>query len=374
MANSGLQSRRYKLQDNISPTDKTWSYSVSLLPTPSLTNSQGLLKNIAVISTSSKQCIELCLRKASLSRAIAHDPLDRFLSISFDNFRLYYPTVNDGQGSSSSNNNETLKPATHKESADYVVLLLRTGITLNGTKYNFYGHSSSHLKSKTCFLFAGSQDEISKKVAGLGEFGAIKTVAKKAKRIGLLFSTAEMAMILEPARCEDIPDVTTKDYIFTDGCGLISGHLARQLVQRANIKYRNHRYLPSVFQIRYRGYKGVLMLEPDLNGQILVKFRDSMRKFKGGNDLSFSVVNYSKVSLNDSINHKPVTEQSQVVLYDQNFCLHFSSLIVLDFSMTKSFSCYTPLASHSTLFSASSKSILIFFLQLSPSHRIHSVC
>lgn len=298
MAKAGLQSRQYNLQDTISPTDKAWSYSVPALPKPSLTNSQGLLKNVAVISNSTKQCIELCLRKASISRAIAHDPLDRFLSISFQNFRLYYPAVNDDQGSNSPNDKATLKSATPKESAEYVVLLLRTGITLNGVTYNFYGHSSSNLKSKTCFLFAGSKDEISKMVAGLGEFGGMKTVAKKAKRIGLLFSTAEMAMDLEPDRCEDISDVATKDYIFTDGCGLVSKHLAKQLVQRANIKYRNQRYLPSVFQIRYRGYKGVLMLEPDLNGQILVKFRDSMRKFKGGNDLSFSVVNYSKVRLN----------------------------------------------------------------------------
>ena len=299
MAKSGLQSWQYKLQDAICATDNAWSYTVPALPKPSLTNSQGLLKNIAVISNSSKQCIELCLRKASLSRAIAHDPLDRFILISFENFRLYYPVLNSGQSATPLNKYETLKPATHKESADYVVLLLRTGITLNGVNYNFYGHSSSHLKSKTCFLFAGSKDEVSKKVAGLGEFSGMKTAAKKAKRIGLLFSTAAMAMNLEPDRCEDIPDVATKDYIFTDGCGLISKHLAKQLVQRANIRYRNRRYLPSVFQIRYRGYKGVLMLDPDLNGQTLVKFRDSMKKFKGGNDLSFSVVNFSKVRLND---------------------------------------------------------------------------
>lgn len=298
MAKSGPQSRIFKLQETISSTDKSWSFTVPSLPKPSLTNSQGLLKNIAVISTSSKQCIELCLRKASLSRAIAHDPLDRFLSISFENFRLYYPAANDGKDSNPSING-TQKPATHKETADYVVLLLRTGITLNGIEYNFYGHSSSHLKSKTCFLFAGSKDETSKKVSSLGDFGGMKTAAKKAKRIGLLFSTAEMAMNLNPDRCEDIPDIATKDYVFTDGCGFISRHLAKELVQRAKIKYRNRKYMPSVFQIRYRGYKGVLMLEPDLNGQILVKFRDSMKKFNGGNDLSFSVVNYSKVSLDD---------------------------------------------------------------------------
>lgn len=294
MATSGIRRWHHKLQDTISPADQEWSYTVPALPRPSLTNPQGLLKAITVTSSDSKQCIELCLSKASLNRAISHEPLDRFISISFANFRLYYPSKDDVKEL------QSLQPAPPKETANYVVRLLRSGITLNAVHYNFYGHSNSQLKSKSCFLFAGSKDEISKKVSELGEFSNIKTVAKKAKRIGLLFSTAQMAMELKPDRCEDIPDVISKDYIFTDGCGLISVHLAELLVKQADIKYRNKRYFPSVFQIRYRGYKGVLMLEPTLKGQILVKFRDSMKKFKGGTDISFSVVNYSKVSIDKS--------------------------------------------------------------------------
>lgn len=84
------------------------------------------------------------------------------------------------------------------------------------------------------------------------------------KRIGLLFSAGEVATQLQPDRCEDIPDIIKGDYMFTDGCGLISSHMARLLVQKLNICFRNKRYNPSIFQTRYRGYKGVLELEPKL--------------------------------------------------------------------------------------------------------------
>jgi hypothetical protein len=69
----------------------------------------------------------------------------------------------------------------------------------------------------------------------------------------------------------------------------------RRLAQNRNIIFRDKRYLPSVIQIRYRGYKGVLTLDPTLKGQILVQFRESMRKFKDAPDHSFAVVDYSKV-------------------------------------------------------------------------------
>lgn len=123
----------------------------------------------------------------------------------------------------------------------------------------------------------------------------MKTVAKKSKRIGLLFSVAQIATTVNPNRCQDIPDIETNDYIFTDGCGLISPHLARELSRQVGITFRNIRYTPSVFQIRYRGYKGVVMVDPSMKGETLIKFRKSMKKFNGGSDCSFSVVDHSKV-------------------------------------------------------------------------------
>ncbi|KAK1728211.1 uncharacterized protein BDZ83DRAFT_609507 [Colletotrichum acutatum] len=72
-------------------------------------------------------------------------------------------------------------------------------------------------------------------------------VQKKAKRIGLLFSTARTTPSVEPRRYEDISDVETAHYIFTDGCGLIFPHLSQELARRIRIVSRTVRYTPSVF-------------------------------------------------------------------------------------------------------------------------------
>lgn len=154
-------------------------------------------------------------------------------------------------------------------------------------------------------MYAAPKDVISRKIESLGDFSSMKTVGKKAKRIGLLFSTARAAMTISPDRVQDIPDIESADYIYTDGCGLISPRLASELARRTRIVFRDKRYTPSVFQIRYRGYKGVVTVDPtmlkkggpdddDDAKKILLKMRSSMRKFKGGDDHSFAVVEYSK--------------------------------------------------------------------------------
>jgi hypothetical protein len=154
---------------------------------------------------------------------------------------------------------------------------------------------STQLKSRSCFLYAAPKEQISAKIEAMGDLSKLKSVGKKAKRIGLLFSSAEASLTLLPERSQDIDDVSSKDYIFTDGCGLISPQLAAQLALRRHITFRNQKYLPSIYQIRYRGYKGVLTLDPTLRGQVMAQFRASMRKFKDAPDHSFAVVDYSKV-------------------------------------------------------------------------------
>jgi hypothetical protein len=289
MATKKIKGFRYTLQNSIKLDDRQWCYLVPNLPNASSANDQGMIKTVAVVSNNVKQNIVLRFERASFNRAIAFDPLDRFILISFADFRLRIPlSAPGGDGTLE-------KLATPRESADYMVRLLKSGMELNGVHYNFYGHSNSQLKSRSCLLFASSKADITLKVNALGDFSKMKTVAKKAKRIGLLFSTAQMAAEVKPDRCEDIPDILTKDYIFTDGCGLISKSLANLLVQKVPITFRNVRYTPSVYQIRYRGYKGVVMLDPTLKGQIWLKLRGSMKKFSGGEDFSFSVVDYSKV-------------------------------------------------------------------------------
>ena len=228
MAKSNLASLAITLQDSIKPNDCKWSYSISNLPKKSELDLQGLIKSVSVVSSSTQQNIILRLTRPSANRATANAPLNQFVSISFADFRLQHsndasPKKEGGVLSST--------PATSKESADYVTRLLQHGMMINGVTYNFYGHSNSQLKSRACFLFAASKEQIALKVENLGDFSKMKSVAKKVKRIALVFSAAEVVCKVQPECCEDIPDVASKDYNFTDGCGLISESFAKLLVK-----------------------------------------------------------------------------------------------------------------------------------------------
>ena len=154
-------------------------------------------------------------------------------------------------------------------------MILEQGILFSGSVYRFLGHSNSQLKDKTCFLMNESQENIYELLALFGEFSNIKSLAKRAKRIGLLFSTFRRSLDLENHMYEVIPDVKRGGYNFTDGCGLMSEELARD-IQRLQRTV----HLPCVAQIRYQGFKGILLLGRQMGPGLKVQFRESMRKFK----------------------------------------------------------------------------------------------
>lgn len=239
------------------------------------------------------------VEQSNANRAIENVPLDRFILLSLEGFR----PLSRGALAREPSLATDLRPRTAKDVSDYSIKVLRAGIAINDVRYNFYGHSNSQLKSRSCFLMAAPKKEISERVEALGDFSKMKTVGKKAKRIGLLFSSAKTAMVIPPDRVEDIPDVETPDYCFTDGCGLIAPSLAKELARRTRILFRENRYTPSVFQIRYRGYKGVVIVDPKMTRQkALLKLRKSMKKFSGGDNHSFAVVDHSKVRLIHGVN------------------------------------------------------------------------
>ncbi|KAJ7387483.1 hypothetical protein OS493_000813 [Desmophyllum pertusum] len=152
--------------------------------------------------------------------------------------------------------------------------ILKRGIVFSGAIYRFLGHSNSQLKEKTCFLMNASDEDIYELLAQFGKFSQIKTAAKRAKRIGLLFSTFNQSIVLEEHEYTIIEDVKRGKYIFTDGCGFMSDAFAQEIqdVKRLDGK-------PCVVQVRYQGFKGVLILSQQLGDQVKVQFRKSMKKF-----------------------------------------------------------------------------------------------
>lgn len=280
-----MEKGKYTLQENISTGDSKWQYDITGLPKPDRCSQAGLIKSIELVCSPTSQGIFLRLARVSINRATRDHALENLVQVSTANFRPV-PNCND-----------VSLPSNHKEVAEYITRFLSHGIIINGVLFSFYGHSSSQLKSRSCYLLVGSKQEVSRVVNSLGDFAKIKTVAKKAKRIGLLFSTADIIQDVPNSRCRDIDDIERDGFILTDGCGLTSKDFVHLLAKKKPIVFRDQRYYPSVLQIRYQGYKGVVSVDPRMEKGLWLKLRKSMKKFSGTSDLSFAVVEYSKVRL-----------------------------------------------------------------------------
>lgn len=284
MSSPNLRVFKRTLQSDFSTSDDTWTYHVPDLPGSHITNPGQWIKSLEFVSTPDTRKLELKFTKLDPNRATSDIPPGDLMHMSFADFRLGHSHEDGWQA------------VTARESGQYVVELLKKGITLNGELYSFYGHSSSQLRSRCCYLLRGSKDAVATLVESLGEFYKIRTVAKKVKRIGLLFSSSHAIMDVPDNLYEDIDDVERDGYNFTDGCGLVGPHAAKYLSQKMSFISRNTRYHPSVFQIRFKGYKGVVALHPTMPKKYWFQFRNSMRKFSGTSNQSFAVVEYSKVS------------------------------------------------------------------------------
>ena len=168
-----------------------------------------------------------------------------------------------------------------KVEAATVRKILRGGVTINGEEYHFIGCSSSGLKERTCYMFKGSPTDIDQVLEECGSFLSIKSRYKRLKRIGLLFSSATPTQIEVPDdRVVEIRDIETSGGNFTDGCGAINLALAERL--RGSCRLTDDTYHPSVFQIRYQGCKGVVMIDPKLKETEQLVIRPSMKKFNPG--------------------------------------------------------------------------------------------
>ena len=172
----------------------------------------------------------------------------------------------------------------HKKLPAKVVLnVLRHGLFIKGEEYHFVGCSSGGLKNRTCYMLRGTVEDVQAVWDECGAFSSINSASKRLKRIGLLFSAAKPTHVEVPnENVKEVEDITTIDgnFNFTDGCGAISEHLARRILEGTNVSLESHE-LPSVFQIQYQGCKGVVVRDPSLT-EVDLLIRKSMKKFQPG--------------------------------------------------------------------------------------------
>ncbi|KAI5119487.1 hypothetical protein M0805_009511 [Coniferiporia weirii] len=254
-----------------SPDDLQWVFTVD----PSIIRSAPEEKHCKVIAFTADN-IEFHTEPVPSNRILKMDDSSKFILARFS--RLRFPD----------------KPSS--ASAKYIQRVFESGVFLNGVQYRFYHHSSSQLRSRSCYLReAKTDEELDRRILRFGPFDKIRSVAKRSKRIALLFSTTTIDYKLDRRHTVDIPDIKTGNELFSDGCGLISRYLAMQLSKHKGIVFRDIRYTPCIFQLRYLGYKGVVMLHPLLDSEkkYQIAFRESMKKFTAEVEPEFSVIDYS---------------------------------------------------------------------------------
>ncbi|XP_057317089.1 uncharacterized protein LOC130662285 [Hydractinia symbiolongicarpus] len=202
-----------------------------------------------------------------------------------------------------------------------VQMMLLGKIFINGHEYSFLGCSSSGLKSRKAFLWKGTRENAEEILRECGRFDKISSKSKRLARVGLLFSSVFTTDI--SADVIEVDDITTPDkkYNFTDGCGGLSRDLAKEVYSRIPDKETVNEpanYLPSVYQFRLQGIKGVVALDRTLRRKQL-KIRPSMVKFESDAFPYVSVCDFSRPYSFGYLNRQLIYLLSGLGVKDEKF-------------------------------------------------------
>lgn len=209
---------------------------------------------------------------------------------------------------------------TYSYQADHIrERILRSGILSPDKKEHFdlLGCSNSQVKNYT-FLFRRRQQHDKRKwnndkfleaiIPNLQTLEKKKGVAKRVKYVGLLFSGLRFFVNLNTkmtrTKVQTIDSVERNGFDFTDGCGLISYKLAKEI----SLNQMKLGYVPSVFQIRYGGKigkehwicKGVLLVDHTETSRDVLSFRKSMMKVRlNSNNKNWNIHMNNKLGIVD---------------------------------------------------------------------------
>nr|XP_043632861.1 probable RNA-dependent RNA polymerase 1 [Erigeron canadensis] len=162
-----------------------------------------------------------------------------------------------------------------------ILSVLRDGIVIGNKKFEFLAFSSSQLRDNSAWMFSSTGRVNASTIREwMGDFSSIKNVAKYAARLGQSFGSSKESLSVARYEVERIPDIETvisgTKYVFSDGIGKISADFARRVANKCG-----YDFIPSAFQIRYGGYKGVVAVDP--TSSMKLSLRTSMCKFESDN-------------------------------------------------------------------------------------------
>ncbi|KAG2348348.1 RdRP-domain-containing protein [Suillus weaverae] len=196
----------------------------------------------------------------------------------------------------------------HREADCSIIDLLRVryrhillnGCRVAGRQFQFLGYSMSGLKEHSVWFVTPFEDEDGKLLNAqsirdnLGDFSKLhRQPARLAARWSQAFSGTDPSITLLPEevdfRCPD--RYSPSGGLMTNGCSSISVELASDIwrsMQRGKKRCAKQRHVPSAFQFRLGGAKGMVVQDPTIQGK-LVRLRPSQIKFDAHENLTFDV-------------------------------------------------------------------------------------
>ncbi|XP_042502811.1 probable RNA-dependent RNA polymerase 1 isoform X2 [Macadamia integrifolia] len=243
---------------------------------PSIFLDTGLVYVRRVLITPSK--VYFCGPEFNVSNRVLrnfHNYIDNFIRVSFvdEDFDKLH--------------SKDLSPCTKEErhTGIYrrILSTLRNGLIIGEKTFDFLAFSSSQLRENSAWMFAKTDDGLTAARIRdwMGDFRAIRNVAKYAARLGQSFGSSTETLNVRKDEVESIPDIELErgqmKYVFSDGIGKISADFARRVAIKCGLKSS----IPSAFQIRYGGYKGVVAVDP--TSTMKLSLRKSMCKYESQN-------------------------------------------------------------------------------------------
>uniref|UniRef100_A0AC34R5S7 RNA-directed RNA polymerase n=1 Tax=Panagrolaimus sp. JU765 TaxID=591449 RepID=A0AC34R5S7_9BILA len=206
---------------------------------------------------------------------------------------------------------------------DTVHKLLSKPLKVGCQLFSYVGSSNSQLRDHGCYFILGT-DEDACRFRMMSRMGQVFTQSK------------ELTVALDWPEYSDVFDYiggldsNGKPYTFSDGCGQVSEEFCKKIVK--DLKLGDCR--PSCFQIRFRGYKGVLCVNTDIDNtyswmkernklvvtprgkklpwyQQSIHFRPSQRKFIGPLETRMEIVKFS-TPINVNLNKPLINILDQV--------------------------------------------------------------
>ncbi|KAJ1267762.1 hypothetical protein BS78_07G082900 [Paspalum vaginatum] len=222
-----------------------------------------------------------------------HQVADRFLRVIFMDEGMQMLNMNALNVKAAPIVQNLMSKTTRRKTTIYrrVQTFLTKGFRLCGRKYLFLAFSSNQLKDRSAWFFA---EDGATTVASIREWMGqfpIRNVAKHAARMGLCFTSSYATVSMRPDEVDELlEDVEYNGYNFSDGIGKITPDLAMEVAKTLPL---TNKYLPSAYQIRYAGFKGVIAVWPGQNDGIRLFLRRSMRKFESTHSV-LEVVSWTK--------------------------------------------------------------------------------